>query len=131
MEDPRAPLIPPNYPEIPKTNLTFGLEIEFAVATAPVSEVDPHPSLGGQIFEMHDNRHHTNERLVGAHICKTLKRFNIPAELHNGNHSWKPENSASWIVTTDQSICAPEPGQVYEWAAIEINSLASTSVIKP
>jgi hypothetical protein len=52
MEDPRAPLIPPNYPEIPKTNLTFGLEIEFAVATAPVSEVDPHPSLGGQIFTM-------------------------------------------------------------------------------
>ena len=84
MEDPKAPLIPLEPPPEGKPELTFGIEIEFVVATAPVNEIDPQPELWGQIFEMHDRRHYTNERLVGAHICKTLNKYGIPAELHNG-----------------------------------------------
>jgi hypothetical protein len=113
---------PLGYPEIRKPKLTCGIEIEFVAATAPVSEVDPEPDLWGQIFEMHYTRHYTNEQLVGSHISKTIDRYEVPAELHNGKHSWKPTNSASWILKTDQSICVPEPGLQYEWAAIEINS---------
>jgi len=93
MEDPKAPLIPLEPSTEPKPELTFGIEIEFVVATAPVNEIDPQSELWGQIFEMHDRRHYTNERLVGAHICKTLNKYGIPAELHNGIFGWKPSNS--------------------------------------
>jgi hypothetical protein len=122
MEDPKAPLIPLEPPPEPKSELTFGIEIEFVVATAPVNEVDPQPELCGQIFEMHDRRHYTNERLVGAHICQTLNKYRIPAELHNGIFGWKPSNTLAWSVRRDASIRAPEPGLLYEWQDIEINS---------
>jgi len=124
MEDPKAPLIPLEPPPEGKPELTFGIEIEFVVATAPVNEIDPQPELWGQIFEMHDRGHYTNERLVGSHICKTLNRYGIPAELHNGIFGWKPANSSAWRVRRDASIRAPEPGLIYEWQDIEINSPA-------
>ncbi len=124
MEDPKVPLIPLEPSPEPKPELTFGIEIEFVVVTAPVDEVDPQPELWGQIFEMHDRRHCTNERLVGAHICKTLKKYGIPAELHNGVFGWRPANSSVWSVRRDGSICALELGLLYEWQDIEINSPA-------
>jgi hypothetical protein len=122
MEDPKASLIPLSTPEQSKPKLTFGVELEFVVATAPVNEVNPSAKLWGQIFEMHDNRHYTNERLVGAHICKTLNKYGIPAELHSGKFAWKPKDSSAWVLRRDRSICAPEPGLIYEWGAIEANS---------
>ncbi|PMD48625.1 hypothetical protein L207DRAFT_521975 [Hyaloscypha variabilis F] len=107
-----------------KKALSVGVEIEFVVATAPVNEIDPEPSVWGQIYGMHDEKHHTNWKLVGAHMCKTLNNYGIPAELYSGKHAFKPQNSAAWVVKTDESICAPEPGLEYEWAPIEINSPA-------
>jgi hypothetical protein len=127
MEDHKAPLIPLSDPEEDeeyKPQLTFGVEIEFVVATAPMNGADPEPELWGQIFEMHDRRHYTNERLVGAHMCKTLNKYGIPAELHSGKFAWKPKNSSAWVQKRDGTICAPEPGLLYEWAALEINSPA-------
>ncbi len=47
MEDPNTPLIPLGYPKERKPELTFGVEIEFVVATAPVNEIDPQPELWG------------------------------------------------------------------------------------
>ena len=74
------------------------------------------------MFEMHNNKHCLNDMLVGLHICKTLSKYGIPAEMANSEPSWKPANKRSWILKTDISICAPEPGLIYKWAAIEINS---------
>ncbi|KAE9376848.1 hypothetical protein N431DRAFT_501630 [Stipitochalara longipes BDJ] len=122
MEDYTEPLFPVGAYGSPKQTLTLGVEIEFVVATAPVSEIDPEPELWGQIFGMHDDKHYTNWKLVGAHICKTLNSHGVLAELHNGKNFYKPENPAAWVLTTDATICAPEPGLAYEWAAIEINS---------
>jgi hypothetical protein len=124
MEDPKAPLIPLEPSPEPKPELTFGIELEFVVATAPVNEIDPQPELWGQIFEMHDRRHFTNERLVGSHICKTLNKNGIPAELHSGMFGRKSENSSAWSVRRDGSIRAPEPSLLYEWQDIEIKSPA-------
>jgi hypothetical protein len=107
-----------------KKALIVGVEIEFVVATAPVNEIDPEPSVWGQIYGMYDEKHHTNWKLVGAHVCKTLNSYGIPAELYSGKHAFKPTNSAVWVVKTDESICAPEPG-------LEMNGRPSRSTPRP
>ena len=122
MERKGPPPIPFSRTEKSNPGLTFGIEIEFAVATAPVNGIDPQPQFGGEIFGMHDENRFTNDKLVGAHICKTLNDHGIPAELHGRKYPWHLKDPSSWILKSDSSICSPEPGLVYEWAAIEINS---------
>lgn len=85
-----------------KDNLTFGVEFEFALATAPESGVDPEPHLGRQIFGMQ------NEESALEHIHDTLKRVQC-----YGDVDWKPKNTDSWVLKSDPSIWAPESG-VYE-----------------
>ena len=51
-------------PPLQKNNLTFGVEIEFALATAPASGIDPEPHLGGQILVCQTGRSSANSSVI-------------------------------------------------------------------
>jgi hypothetical protein len=64
--------------------LTFGVEIEFALATAPASGIAPEPHLG-QIFGMPD------WQAACEHIRNTLEGVGVPAEIEvRSSFYWKP-----------------------------------------
>ena len=76
MED-DSPIIYHGPPPPQKGSLTFGIEIEFALVTAPESRIDPEPHLGGQIFGM------PNEELAQVHVLNTLQGIGVQAEIED------------------------------------------------
>ncbi|KAE9376849.1 hypothetical protein N431DRAFT_555150 [Stipitochalara longipes BDJ] len=114
MED-GSPLV--NYAPYPrKSTLSFGCEIEFALATVPISGIDPEPHLGGQIFGMPD------WQSACSHIRHTLEGIGIPVEIaESDNDKWKPLSNKSWTLKEDATIMAPDRG-TYEWVKVELCS---------
>jgi hypothetical protein len=77
-------------PPLQKNNLTFGVEIEFALATAAASGIGPEPHLGGQIFGMPDWQ-------IGCELTRnTLNGVGVPAEIEvRSSFYWKPFSDRS------------------------------------
>ncbi|KAH6678450.1 putative amidoligase enzyme-domain-containing protein [Halenospora varia] len=111
-------------------NLTFGLEIEFALATTFFDRGDPHQQDSRQASGIHDElaplpRINTNGN---ASICNRIEKKaikHIVATLRSvGVRARSPKDSLeidAWYITTDSTIEDPTGGD-YAWAAIEINS---------
>ena len=77
-------------PPLQKNNLAFGVEIEFALATAAASGIGPEPHLGGQIFGMPDWQ-------IGCELIRnTLKGVGVPAEIEvRSSFYWRPFSDRS------------------------------------
>ncbi|CAG8974317.1 hypothetical protein HYALB_00006165 [Hymenoscyphus albidus] len=106
-----------NSPTGPKSRLTFGVELESAVAALKPDEKDPHPEddrnpyiLGNAIWTFFPNAFRA--------MVKTLNEKSIPAEWHDpdvypppdedGDQFWKPLNYQSWVLKEESSIIPPD-----------------------
>ncbi|TAQ86869.1 hypothetical protein B7494_g4839 [Chlorociboria aeruginascens] len=107
--DPASP--PPRDPSQPKERKTFGVEIEFMLATLEDHVEDLHPEegrtvrgLGGRWTGLYD------------HIATTLKAAGIPTIIDKGD-----KGSYSWTVTDDVSLFTSYTFG-YKWISVEIIS---------
>jgi len=99
-----------------KSAYTFGLEIEFALATMPESGIDPEPYISGTISNMPDHQSARNA------LRETLKSVGISAEAPDLSVPPLPSHRQSWILKDDVTIRAPD--RAYSWIAIELCSPA-------
>jgi hypothetical protein len=119
--------------------LTFGVEIEFNLATLADDVDDPDPDDNRPVRGIRDpyQKHEINEkrqdegydRQVKRRVAKTLREVGLPTvvPLDPGNDGEfevlqvsYPWMGGHWVTTTDSSVYGPE--DEYDWWAIEINS---------
>ena len=113
MED-HSPLV--DYVPYPrKSALTFGLEIEFALATIPKSSINPEPQLGGRISGIPDLAP------VQEALRKKLEDVGIPARVI-GENVYPPPEYNKWTIKHDGTIRAPEDNVRYSWHKVELCS---------
>lgn len=114
------PIFLTSPPQVQKDNLTFGVELEFAVATIPLHGVDPHPHDCRQVIGLGSGSERLRYDNMKSHIVQTLHRANIFAEA--GTISTTTINKHAWLIKTDSTIRSPDDGGKYQWYAIEICS---------
>jgi len=117
-----------------RDRLTFGVEIEFNLATLDEFDADEDPTpddaravlgiSGSKILENHS--HLQRIELARKHIAKTLSDEGIPAEaLDQKNPTWKPWKPAditAWVVKSDHTIKPPFGSFPYLFCPIEITT---------
>ncbi|CAG8953843.1 hypothetical protein HYFRA_00006735 [Hymenoscyphus fraxineus] len=119
-----------------RDRLTYGVELEFAVAGLAPEFEDPAPndprSVRGVLGTARpDNQDKVNIRVL-KYIASILTSYGIPAEAREGTppsalnpieNPWTAKDPKSWIVTTDDSIEPTADGDYY-FHKIEITSPA-------
>ncbi|KAG4424442.1 hypothetical protein IFR04_002498 [Cadophora malorum] len=107
-----------------KTNLTFGLELEFAIAVAlnPSSTIDPHPSDPRAITSLVTGSYESWIAKLREHVASTLISAGIPSiAISSTGEDLPAGHESSWVVKDDDTIKAP-PLEGYHFLPIEINS---------
>lgn len=108
----------------PKSNLTFGLELEFAVATLPLGAIDPEPRDRRQVIGLCAGAYDCRTINLKVHITKTLIETGFLAEWSDDRPVYsKRPSEESWVVKDDASILGPK-NENYDWLQIEIVSPA-------
>lgn len=109
------------------TRLTFGVELEFAVATTHPNNTDPHPTHPGRIYFIDPQRRLTpdSEQRARVHeaIYVALRAAGLPLDLVP-NCDYK-----TWFVTDDLTIHPPHRNApcndlTYRWQSAEVISPA-------
>jgi hypothetical protein len=123
------------------TALTFGLEIEFCIASLNPSFTDPHPTSSPSFRAL--DRPIAHPRIPPSHpifepecfrswcvqlrIARALTSAGFPAitekEISISRTYTEAERLSKWVVTDDASINEPDEDR-YSWYKIEINSPA-------
>lgn len=124
------------------TALTFGVEIEFCIASLNQGFEDPHPHSASNFRSLDADFNHTavpefypesepqgfREWCIQLRMARALSAAGFPSVTEKEiNFAGKyPENErlARWIVTDDSSLRAPDTDFKYTWYKIEINSPA-------
>ena len=125
------------------TALTFGIEIEFCVASLDSGYEDPHPHATPQFRDLDKYLNHpkvpndcTEEQavewkmwFVQLRIAEALSAAGYRAvtekEIDDMNGRYpEDERLSHWIVTSDVSLRLPNTDLKYEWYNIEVNSPA-------
>jgi hypothetical protein len=125
------PLLQPQQISIDRDRLTFGVEIEFNLATLDEFDADDDPTpddaravlgiSGSRIF--HNHSHLERVELARKHIAKTLSDEGVPAEaLDDTDPTWKPTDITAWIVKSDNIIKPPDGIFPYLFCPIEITT---------
>ncbi|RDW65265.1 hypothetical protein BP5796_09957 [Coleophoma crateriformis] len=118
-----------------RRRLTFGIELEFALATVPIGKPDPHPEDPRQVY-FHDPSNPANPPsttstfiyTILTHVAQTLTQHHVPA-IPILKRSQTTTFSRNWLVKTDASIQPPNPTSAlyphaYRWYAVEVVSPA-------
>ncbi|TGO13766.1 hypothetical protein BTUL_0064g00100 [Botrytis tulipae] len=91
-------------PEV-ESRLTFGVELEFLIATVPKGDENPHPSDPREV----DARILANFDSINYDIERTLEEVGIPATVKESEYGNPQEVSAAgatdWILKTDITVC--------------------------
>ncbi|KAH8597120.1 putative amidoligase enzyme-domain-containing protein [Bisporella sp. PMI_857] len=119
-----------NRPRI--SALTFGVELEFALATLHITEKhsppdDPHPNDPRYVFLDKTNNEYQSphaSHLVHEKIAQALTNMGIPALKIQNATATKEQHQVSWLVKNDISIMAPDRKYNYDWYPIEVVSPA-------
>jgi hypothetical protein len=116
--------------------LTFGVEIEVALATLPTDREDPNPEDTRVCYGVNDGDYKYVSENARHHVAETLDRAGIQVEYCPGTHpdkdsfgykaAWEPKKPRSWAIKMDADVGPPEGLDVdqlaYEWHGIELNS---------
>jgi hypothetical protein len=127
------------------TALTFGVEIEFCIASLDTGYEDPHPHAAPYFRDLHAHFNHPivpewysinqphdyQTWCVQFRIAEILENAGFPAvtlreiEFAEGRYP-ETERLARWVITSDSSIKDPKSAEdfKYWWYKIEINSPA-------
>ncbi len=116
-----TPLVITKATDPPKDNLTFGVELEFAVATIAPGGIDPHPKDPRPVIGLCSGPEDSPIKNLNLHIVETLHKAGFSAEVNTGAATWKREKEESWTVGQDGTIMAPERCY-YNWLPMEITS---------
>ncbi|KAK0115260.1 hypothetical protein ONS96_013723 [Cadophora gregata f. sp. sojae] len=111
-------------PDPRKSNLTFGLELEFAIAISlnPSGSIDPHPSDPRRITGFVTGPHDSWVANLHEHVASTLFSVGIPAiAVRSIGEAFPTGHENSWVVKHDNTIKAPSL-EGYHFLPIEINS---------
>ncbi|KAH7330149.1 putative amidoligase enzyme-domain-containing protein [Rhexocercosporidium sp. MPI-PUGE-AT-0058] len=120
MEVPPLNVYGPPHPQ--KDNLTFGLELEFAIAILAPSSSDPHPSDPRSATNLTTGPSDSWIANLRSHVAATLFHAGLSAYASSPYADSPPPNSEiSWIVKHDDTIQVPEIDG-YHFLPIEINS---------
>jgi len=118
-------------PYQPKDRLTFGVEIEVALASLPKDREDPNPEDLRACYGVDDGDFPHKSENARRHIARTLERANLQVEFQPGSSTdafgykseWVAKDPSSWVVKMDEDVLPPEgAGTVYQWHGIELNS---------
>jgi len=134
----------PDFDKNPKPNFSFGVEIEFAIATLPFKKEDPDPD-GRTVYgvsEREDGRPTQSTKIRGytmreadelehtqLHIVDTLAKYNIEAISERSllevvDHVYD-DPPTSWLVSHDGTIrTPPDNNGRYNYIKIELTSPA-------
>ena len=109
-------------------DLTFGVELEFAIATLDPGTRDPEPDDGRCVY----NQPQSGQPLkwtyqnMHQHIAATLSKIGIRAATDDANASWnrRGPHKEAWIVKKDasSSVRIKNDSLAYKWYAIEVVS---------
>lgn len=101
---------------LPDTPLTFGVELEFIVATLPIHAVDPSPSYDSwPIHGITGEEPHLSDAAfenVQKHIATTLSAHGYEAQQAFCNRSLA-ETFSHWIIDYDSTLAAPNKEYEY------------------
>jgi Putative amidoligase enzyme len=108
-------------PQITMTaGLTFGVELEFLVATLPDDEPNPCPQDPKQVHGFYGEGEGSNPRLQNA-IVRALQGVGLPA-FQQDTVVVEPERDGRWLVTTDITVFGLVEDSRYSWEPIEVQS---------
>jgi hypothetical protein len=103
--------------------ITFGVELEFLVATLPAEQADPDPHDRRRAYDVYMRRDgcwENNATLQNA-IAQVLQGVGLPAFSHEtGNVD--PVRGDRWCVTADMSVFNLTGDSRYSWEPIEVQS---------
>ncbi|KAF7877612.1 hypothetical protein EAF04_001284 [Stromatinia cepivora] len=122
MASPSNPAEPPPEPE---SQLTFGVEIEFILATVAEGEENPNPNdpreVNGKILSDHDS--------INYDICRKLKEAGIPATVQETDFKNIIDAldmaATNWLLKTDATVGLSDPDdkdECYTEYGLEISS---------
>jgi hypothetical protein len=104
-------------PNKPRSRLTFGVEIELAIATLLPNTPDPDPSDPRPVTGLTDGPQFSKEGdNLRSHIAATLRkhaRVNVECKPETGLPDWAPNSIESWILERDVTIEAPDTRYTY------------------
>ncbi|CZS90294.1 hypothetical protein WAI453_004237 [Rhynchosporium graminicola] len=111
-------------PPRPESRLTFGLELEFAIAVVPPGGCDPHPKDPRTATDLVTGPYDTWLDSLKERVAATLCKVNLKALARSPYAEDNPtESLGSWIVKHDDTIKAPAVDG-YIFLPIEITSPA-------
>ncbi|CAG8951866.1 hypothetical protein HYFRA_00005670 [Hymenoscyphus fraxineus] len=97
----------------PKPRLSFGVDLNMAVATLDLADQDPHPEDKRNAFLVSDKSGYSNsDEIVYENIARVFGKSNIPFD---------PSNPRSWLIQWKDSIRSPSPS-AYEYIGVSTNS---------
>jgi len=111
--------------DTPKDRLTFGVELEIALPSLLVGELDPNTEDPRSCYGIPTGPLSPEEN-ARQHVAATLLEADIPAEAEIKPADWplwKPQSLCSWVIKEDLDIWPPNnASSTYEWHAVELNS---------
>lgn len=119
--------VPKESAQLNQDRLTFGVELEFALAANLPTGEDPDPEDPRVITHI-DDVDPTQDQWVNArlHVARTLNDAGIQAEalpaLNGPDWEWQPNDIRSWVVKPDGDIGQDLPDEWYMYHSIEINT---------
>lgn len=102
--------IPDTEPVESETDLTFGLELEFILATVDAGKPDPHPNDPREV----DGKKLSTTFKIDQDIGKKLRAVGIRA-IVRGEKATDEEYKSSWIMKDDSSVGDDEGRVPQEW----------------
>jgi hypothetical protein len=117
-----------------KPSLTFGVEIEFLLASAKeviepewddsdakTYELDPDPADYRSIYNLNLTPGKDLAENVRHHVAATMGNAGITTEVGKGpDFKWSPADKSAWVVNTDSTLKALD--EKYDYYQIEIQS---------
>jgi len=121
-----------NDTSLAETHLTFGVEIEFLLATLPAGTEDPHEHDDRQVYGIAtprrvgwDVRNREPNKKAYRHIAETLHEAGIPVHRDQQSYFFSLEEPkvGEWILKDDITLTEDSiEGYPYELVAVEIVS---------
>ncbi|KAL3426077.1 hypothetical protein PVAG01_02868 [Phlyctema vagabunda] len=104
--------------------LTFGVELEFLLATLLDDAEDPHPSDPRTPYGISNEKPFSEAGYtkIQRHIARTLNEAGFDAITADQGSESSLQLLSKWVVTSDSSLCMVDTK--YAWYAVELNSPA-------
>lgn len=115
-----------------RDRLTFGIELQFALATLATGQEDPSPEDGRTVFGIFDKEVDNNSKdreteiakSVLIHVAKTLTDASIKSVEARETDSVCEDDVTAWLVKNNPTVDGPETDTPYNWHSIEVISPA-------